>query len=300
MRHDSHCCPGMHQVFLSVGHDEYWSWRMRDNIEKARNRTNQPLNIGWFGANDVHWQIRFEDSQLGGSYPEKRTIVAYKHLATSEEDDWKDPKYIPPQDGGSVDNYLTTNHWRDNDNVALMGNACPTSVPNCFKMDEDELVGVMTKIEPAGALTGRGDFSFLTACPAFVKRGVSNTAFPIYNLVGYEADEIFNMYTSSGSAHPRSFYRIGSSLLYQDGNPTLESTPSHAVYYELTGNGARVFAAGTVFWGWGVDPFGEPEGPNYSGPNFLEHPATYDTRVEKMSENILLCLRDGGLACNIE
>jgi hypothetical protein len=108
------------------------------------------------------------------------------------------------------------------------------------------------------------------------------------------------MYTSSGSAHPRSFYQIGNSLLYENGDPMLDSRPSHAVYYKLTGNGARVFAAGTVFWGWGADPFGEPDSLNYDGPNFLQHPATYDPRVEIMTNNILVCLRDGGSACNTE
>lgn len=54
--------PGKHKVLLSVGHDEYWSWEMRDNVERARNHATQPLNIGFFSANDCYWQVRFENS----------------------------------------------------------------------------------------------------------------------------------------------------------------------------------------------------------------------------------------------
>jgi hypothetical protein len=143
--------PGHHKVFLSVGHDEYWSWKMRDNIERARNRPTLPLNIGWFGGNNVHWQIRFENSANPNSSPpdvSRRTMVAYKHLARSPFPAIKDPFYI---EGGSVTNYLTTNLWRDNNNPALMGSQCPQSISNCFKPPEDELVGVMTDlVNPTG------------------------------------------------------------------------------------------------------------------------------------------------------
>jgi hypothetical protein len=290
--------PGRHQVFLSVGHDEYWSWRMRDNIEKARDRTNQPLNIGWFGANDVHWQIRFEDSSTGA---EKRTIVAYKHLAASSDFFQKDPLFKPSDEGWSPNNYLTTNLWRDN-NPATLGPRCPgePTIPDCYKPPEDELVGVMTTTP--NTVTGRGDFYLkMSTCPAFVKRGVAQSRLAFYNLVGYEADEIFNRYEDPGDEHPRLFYQVGDSTLYCQEENCTASTDSHAVYYELLGNGARVFAAGSVSWGWGVDPFGEPQGPAYSGPSFLQHPATFNQRIQVMTSNILLCLRDGGNeACKIE
>jgi hypothetical protein len=39
--------PGRHKVFLSVGHDEYWSWQMRDNIEKpATGRISRSISDG--------------------------------------------------------------------------------------------------------------------------------------------------------------------------------------------------------------------------------------------------------------
>ena len=48
-----------HKAFLSVGHDEYWSWKMRDNVENAR---DAGINIGFFSGNTSYWQVRFESS----------------------------------------------------------------------------------------------------------------------------------------------------------------------------------------------------------------------------------------------
>jgi hypothetical protein len=62
-----------HRGFLSVGHDEYWSWQMRDNVEAAR---DAGVSVGFFGANTAYWQIRLEPSPITGELD--RTIVCYK------------------------------------------------------------------------------------------------------------------------------------------------------------------------------------------------------------------------------
>ncbi|MDQ6949859.1 MAG: hypothetical protein M3256_27315, partial [Actinomycetota bacterium] len=46
-----------HKVMLASGHDEYWSAAMFDAAENARDRG---VNLAFFGANDVYWQVRFE------------------------------------------------------------------------------------------------------------------------------------------------------------------------------------------------------------------------------------------------
>jgi hypothetical protein len=63
----------LHKAFLSVGHDEYWTWEMRDRVEEARNRG---VNLGFFAANVSYWQIRYADSPATGE--KNRTIVCYK------------------------------------------------------------------------------------------------------------------------------------------------------------------------------------------------------------------------------
>lgn len=62
-----------HKGFLSVGHDEYWSLEMRNNVEAAR---DGGVNLGFFSANTCYWQIRFEPSTING-LPD-RTMVCYR------------------------------------------------------------------------------------------------------------------------------------------------------------------------------------------------------------------------------
>lgn len=67
---DLHEDPGFlssYQLLLSVGHDEYWSIEMRDNVEGFVARGG---NVAFFSANVCYWQVRFENGN--------RTMVCYK------------------------------------------------------------------------------------------------------------------------------------------------------------------------------------------------------------------------------
>ena len=54
-------------LVVSVGHDEYWSWAMRDTAEAYIAGGG---NIAFLSGNSVCWQVRFED--------DGRTMVSYK------------------------------------------------------------------------------------------------------------------------------------------------------------------------------------------------------------------------------
>jgi hypothetical protein len=56
-----------HRVLVDAGHDEYWSRRMRDAWEAAR---NAGVSLAFLGANDAYWQVAMEN---GG-----RTVMSYK------------------------------------------------------------------------------------------------------------------------------------------------------------------------------------------------------------------------------
>jgi hypothetical protein len=62
-----------HDAFLSVGHDEYWSWEQRTNVTHAR---DAGVNLAFFAADVCYWQIRFEPSPITGDA--NRTQVCYK------------------------------------------------------------------------------------------------------------------------------------------------------------------------------------------------------------------------------
>ena len=48
-----------HRVFMSTGHDEYWSGQQRANVESAR---NAGVNLAFFSGNEVFWKTRWEAS----------------------------------------------------------------------------------------------------------------------------------------------------------------------------------------------------------------------------------------------
>ena len=54
-----------HKVFMSVGHDEYWSGDQRANVEAAR---DAGVNLAFFSGNEVFWKTRWEPS-IDGSAP---------------------------------------------------------------------------------------------------------------------------------------------------------------------------------------------------------------------------------------
>jgi sugar lactone lactonase YvrE len=98
--------PQRAKVFLSIGHDEYWSLAERDGLEQAR---AAGVSQGYFTADEGLWQIRVEDAPSG----KYRRLVCYK--------DASDPLYPGPQ---------TTVEWRDP----------PVNRP------ENALIGVMSDV----------------------------------------------------------------------------------------------------------------------------------------------------------
>src|SRR5881392_2142438 len=61
------------KAFLSIGHNEYWSKPMYDGVQQAR---DAGIHLGFFGADPVFWQVRFEPSPLSGAAD--RVVVGYK------------------------------------------------------------------------------------------------------------------------------------------------------------------------------------------------------------------------------
>jgi hypothetical protein len=61
-----------HKAFFSPGHDEFWSGAMYDAAAAAR---DHGVNLAFFGANAVYWQVRYEASAAGVA---NRVLVCYK------------------------------------------------------------------------------------------------------------------------------------------------------------------------------------------------------------------------------
>ena len=63
-----------HRLMLSVGHDEYWSWAMRDTVDAF---VDAGGSWAIFSGNTCFWQVRYED--------EGRTMVCYKGRANADD-----------------------------------------------------------------------------------------------------------------------------------------------------------------------------------------------------------------------
>jgi N,N-dimethylformamidase beta subunit-like protein len=79
-----------HRLLLSVGHDEYWSWGMRDTVERF---VATGGNAVFLGGNTCYWQVRFDDDH--------RTMTCFKYRAE------QDPVL------GTPDERFLTGSWAD-------------------------------------------------------------------------------------------------------------------------------------------------------------------------------------------
>ena len=105
-------------MFLSVGHDEYWSGAQRANVEAAR---DAGVNLQFLSGNEMYWRTRIEPSPVDGAAG--RTITSYKETwangkidpATGWTGTWRDPRYAAPANGGGQpENALTGTLYMSN------------------------------------------------------------------------------------------------------------------------------------------------------------------------------------------
>ena len=71
-----------HKLFISSGHDEYWSQGQRTNTEAAR---DAGVNLAFMSGNEVFWKIRYEDS-IDGTKTPFRTVVVYKETHSNQDE----------------------------------------------------------------------------------------------------------------------------------------------------------------------------------------------------------------------
>ena len=198
-----------HALVMTLGHDEYWTARMRNAFETAR---DSGVNLAFIGANNGYWQARYED--------DRRTLVEYR-----------DPRLDPEPDPS-----LKTSTFR----------SLSPPRPEC------QLTGV-----DYGAIGDSEDYTVTAA--ALTDPWFSHTGFSpgdsVHGLVGYEWDGIQPHCPPAGVT----------GLFHYDGlhgaSPA-EGQRSNADAVRYTApSGARVFAAGSFQFAWGLDPLQERYDP---------------------------------------
>ena len=209
-----------HKVFMSVGHDEYWSKGMRNNVTAAR---NTGTHLAFFSGNEVYWKTRYENSISTGNAP-FRTLVCYKEGSQGEN-----------QCNGKCDE--TTIEW-----TGLWRSGCefPGS-DGCNP--ENTLSGQLSWDGFTGTMEVPSDYKNLRFWRNTNVASLPNgqTATLTQNTLGYEWNPEQESY--------RSTYPAGRVIL----SKTIVNGKTHHLSLYKSGNGALIFGAGTVQWSWGLD-----------------------------------------------
>ena len=222
-----------HRVFMSSGHDEYWSQAQRDSVENAR---AHGVNLAFFSGNEVYWRIRYEDSLLG-SAGDQRTMVVYKEgsLAPSPEGEHR-RCYLNFQCDPSGQ---WTGLWRESTNDGLT---------STIGHPENALTGQISWRDNTSAITVPSDYASLrfwrNTAVANLTAGQSVTL--TSGTLGYEWSPQYEQYMA--------WYPAGRVLLSStNAVSTFAGVDQHHLSLYRSSNGGLVFGAGTVQWAWGLD-----------------------------------------------
>ena len=237
-----------HKVFVSSGHDEYWSPGQRTSVESA---LAAGVNLAFFSGNEMFWKTRWGPS-IDGSNTPYRTLTTYKETHYNAQVDpedpptwtgaWADPRFSPPADGGLPANAVTGQQFLVNSGTLSL------TVPGQYAKLRFWRNTAVANLTPSQTIT----------------------LAPGQGTVGYEwdADEDngfrpageFDMSSTTGTGL-QAFTDYGSDL-------NDDATATHHITMYRAPSGALVFGAGTVQWSWGlanVNMWGDA-GPNTSIP----------------------------------
>ena len=240
-----------HKVFISSGHDEYWSGGMRANVEAAR---DAGVNLIFMTGNEVFWRTRWEAASDGTPYG---TLVCYKETLENAKVDpspewtgtWRDPRFCPPGNGGGVpENSLTGTLFRAINPLD----------------DDDFAIEVPAQFAP---LRCWRNTAVAALAPGQVK--VLSPA-----TLGYEWDsDVDNGHRPAGLVRMSETTQVAAQVLQDFGGTYIEAPLTHAMAMYRAPSGALVWSTGTVQWAWGLDEYHRNR-PDSRGADRREHAAT--------------------------
>lgn len=241
-----------HKVFMSVGHDEYWSGAQRANIEAAR---DAGVNLAFFSGNEAYWRTRYESS-IAGTPTAYRTLTSYKETWSNRKVDdtspewtgtWRDPRFASPANGGGLpENNLTGTMYTSNF----------SDLPVTVSADEGKY-----RLWRNTSLTSLSSGTKVALAP---------------HTIGYESNEDVD-----NGARPQGLVRLSTTTglvpqyLQDFGNVVAEGTTTHHLTLYRAPSTALVFSAGSIQWAWGLDQEHDGDG------------AAADPRMQQATVNLL-------------
>src|SRR5262245_18644822 len=242
-----------HKVFMSIGHDEYWSAGQRANVEAAR---NAGVHLAFFSGNEVFWKTRWENG-TDTSHAPYRTLVTYKETHANAVIDpqdpptwtgtWRDPRFSPPGDGGRPEN-------------ALSG--------TIFTVNGRDIRSILVP-----SADGKMRFWRNTSVATLAANA---TATLPNGVLGYEWDEdLDNGFRPAGLIRLSTSTYDVPSYIQDFGSNYASGTATHHLTMYRHSSGALVFGAGTEQWQWGLDA-----NHDFAGP-------AADVRMQQATLNLL-------------
>jgi N,N-dimethylformamidase beta subunit-like protein len=217
-----------HKVFVSAGHDAYWSAAQRANLEAAR---DAGVHLAFMGGAAGMWKTRYLPSVEGDNRP-NRTLVSYRETLSDGKLDpmpniwtgtWRDSRPFNPE-GSKPENALTGT-------IGVVGPA---------RNDRLEVPSKYSKVR----FWRDTDIAALAAnASAVMGRG----------MLGEEWDEDID-----NGSRPAGLIRLSETTVdnvpyVQDWGTTYDSgTATHAMTLYRARSGALVFSAGSTQYSWGL------------------------------------------------
>ena len=252
-----------YKLMISMGHDEYWSWGMRDVVDHFVERGG---NAAFFSGNCCFWQVRYEDNG--------RTMVCYKDQAHDKD----------PVMGTDRQRYLSS-LWSDpligrpeNQTVGLsftrggyvrVGEGVPRSSGAYTVYRPDHWVFAGTNLR-YGDLLGLGSYVVayeVDGCDFVMRSGLPEPTHvdgtpDTFTILGASPAHLLSITPTVceapaalwASLDPPGELEFISTKLFGDGSS--ENTAKIAHGHAVMGcfeRGGTVFAAGSTDWAYGLD-----------------------------------------------
>jgi hypothetical protein len=228
-----------HKLFISSGHDEYWSAAQRKNTEAAR---DAGVNLAFMSGNEVFWKIRYEDSIDGARVP-YRTLVVYKETHSNQDELGRTiptTKIDPMKD-------VWTGTWRDSSPANPEG-----------AQPENALTGTIFTVN-----ANRQDPLIIPAKYAKLRFWRNTDVARLKDgeqivtgngMLGHEWDEdLDNGFRPAGLIRMSETKVDGVQYPMDHGSVYDQGSATHALTLYRAKSGALVFGTGAVQYTWGLD-----------------------------------------------
>jgi Domain of unknown function (DUF4082)/Fibronectin type III domain/Bacterial Ig domain len=238
-----------HKVFISSGHDEYWSAGEREAVEAAR---EAGVNLAFFSGNEVFWKTRYGPAMEKAGATPYRTLTTYKETHFNKAVDPLEPK-------------VATSTWAD-----------PRFKSGGAGKPANSLTGQYFTVNTGSSnIQVPGTFAKLRFWRNTAVSRLSSTQTltldPGGETLGYEWDsDAENGFRPAGRISLSSTTVNGVEVFTDYGtNVKQNSLATHSLSLYRAPSGALVFGAGTVQWSWGLEYV-----------NAWNNPATQPTETE--------------------